>query len=87
MAMPNAKMIINLGKDPEICARIMGGHASGKRSSRTVIHKGRQITVSIEARDSRALLASMQGVMKQLVILDNASGMLAVKTGKKTAKV
>ncbi len=85
--MPNATMTINLGKDPDAHVRVIGGRASGKRSSRTVTRKGMQVRVRIEAKDPRALFASMQGVMKQFMILDGIDALAEGKKEKRTAKV
>lgn len=74
--MPTANITINIGKDPKDYIDVIGKSASYKRSKVKISQKGNQIMTVIEAQDSRALLASIGSVMKQLRIVNNIDNML-----------
>lgn len=87
MQLPEANITINVGKDPKDYIDIIGKSITYKRSNISLSQKGKEIKVVIEAKDSRALLASMQSLMKQFRIINNVDNMLETMTKKSPAKV
>jgi|GEM_PF-3572495 tRNA threonylcarbamoyladenosine modification (KEOPS) complex Pcc1 subunit len=87
MHLPEANITINVGKDPKDYIDIIGKSITYKRSNIRLSQKGKEIKAVIEAKDSRALLASMQSLMKQFRIINNVDNMLEKMTKKSPAKV
>lgn len=87
MHLPKAIIKIKLGKDPKDYIEIIGKSTTYKRSRIRMSRKGEEISALVEAKDSRALLASMQSLLKQLRVVAGVDSMLDELSGKKTDKV
>ncbi len=74
--MPKATVTIETGKDPKDYIEIIGKKLDFKRSKVRMSRKGRQISALVESNDSRALLAALQSLMKQLRIVNSVDKML-----------
>lgn len=82
MQLPKASIKINIGKNPKDYIQIIGKSTAYKRSTVKLSQKGGEINALIQADDSRAMLASMQSLLKQIRVVNGVDQMIDELTEK-----
>ncbi len=67
--MPSAEINIDLGDEAKSYLRVMDKDIAFKRSKVTTSSKGGRITIKIVADDQIALVASMNSMLKQMLVI------------------
>ena len=71
-------MRIMTGNDPKDYIEIIGKSMTYKRSRVSLSRKGREVHAVVDADDSRAMLASLQSLTKQLKVVESVGSLLKV---------
>ena len=84
----SARLEIELGDSTLDYADIMDSVREYKRSRVSASGKNGTVTIAVEADDPRALLASLNGMLKQLRIISSVGAAIKIDKahGKKTGK-
>ncbi len=80
--MPDARISINAGKDKKDYIEIMGKSMEFKRSGVKLKSSNGRIMATINAKDSKALLATMQSFLKKLSIVNAIDSKLEITARK-----
>ncbi|MEM0087294.1 MAG: KEOPS complex subunit Pcc1 [Candidatus Micrarchaeaceae archaeon] len=73
--MPNATIKISIGEAKDYI-KVMDKEIKYKRSKISVKESKDSITINIASNDSRALLASMNSIMKQLNVISSVKSLV-----------
>ncbi len=71
--MPRALMQMEIGKDSKVHIEIIGKAMAYKRSNVRLSRKEGRISAVVDAEDTRAMLASMQSILKQIRVIDSVA--------------
>ncbi len=84
----SARLEIELGDSTLDYADIMDSVREYKRSRISASGKNGTVTITVEAEDPRALLASLNGMLKQLRIISSVGAAIRIEktSGKKIGK-
>ncbi len=80
--MPRGEIVIGLGRNSKDYIEVIGNLAEYKRSGVKISGKGKEIRAVVEAKDSKALLSAMMGLLKRLTVANNVDEMLSRQSGK-----